>query len=145
MLGQESVVPAVVLGWPLAEWMEMQDRDLGMMGVRADEPFFRNVLQPAREPWAPDGEAVNRVLKRAVAAASEILGLQRPATSLYSSHSLRRGGAQFLRDCGVSRELIKVMGCWRSDAVDAYLDTVAAMAKRRMAKVFSLLKGQCSA
>ncbi len=41
--------------------------------------------------------------------------------SLYSSHSFRRGGASFAHEAGVPRELIKLVGDWKSDAVDAYL------------------------
>ena len=39
----------------------------------------------------------------------------------YSSHSLRRGGATYLASVGVSKELIKLMGDWKSDAVDKYI------------------------
>ncbi|PNH01051.1 hypothetical protein TSOC_013088 [Tetrabaena socialis] len=40
---------------------------------------------------------------------------------LFSAHSLRRGGAIAAAEAGVSRELIKLHGRWRSDTVDAYL------------------------
>ena len=39
----------------------------------------------------------------------------------FSSHSLRRGGATFLRLCGASLEEIKERGDWRSDCVRQYL------------------------
>ena len=39
----------------------------------------------------------------------------------YSSHSLRRGGATFLRLCGATLDQIKERGDWKSDAVYAYL------------------------
>jgi hypothetical protein len=39
----------------------------------------------------------------------------------YSSHGLRRGGASFMASCGVSKEVIKLVGDWRSDAVDKYV------------------------
>ena len=39
----------------------------------------------------------------------------------FSSHSLRRGGATFLRLCGASLEEIKERGDWKSDCVRQYL------------------------
>ena len=39
----------------------------------------------------------------------------------FSSHSLRRGGATFLRLCGASMEEIKERGDWKSDCVRQYL------------------------
>ena len=39
----------------------------------------------------------------------------------FSTHSLRRGGATFLRMCGASIQEIKERGDWRSDAVYEYL------------------------
>lgn len=43
--------------------------------------------------------------------------------SAFSSHSLRRGGATFLRICGASIRDIKERGDWKSDAVYEYLRT----------------------
>jgi hypothetical protein len=40
---------------------------------------------------------------------------------LYSSHSLRRGGASWAFRAGVSSELIQLQGDWRSDAYKEYL------------------------
>jgi hypothetical protein len=39
----------------------------------------------------------------------------------YSSHSFRRGGATFAFQAGVSSELVKLMGDWRSEAYLEYL------------------------
>ena len=44
-----------------------------------------------------------------------------PWWSLYSAHSLRRGGATHASLSGVSFRMIQVMGRWRSDAVRQYL------------------------
>ncbi len=43
-------------------------------------------------------------------------------TKLYSVHSLRRGGATFAESVGVSTDLIRTMGDWRSDAYRCYVD-----------------------
>lgn len=43
-------------------------------------------------------------------------------SSLYSSHSLRRGGASFALQCGLSAELIKLQGDWASNAYQKYLN-----------------------
>ena len=39
----------------------------------------------------------------------------------YSSHSFRRGGASFASQVGIERELIMLLGDWRSSAVDNYI------------------------
>ena len=51
----------------------------------------------------------------------QLCGLTGLDPSLYSTHSLRRGGASFLRLCGASVEVIKERGDWKSDAVYLYL------------------------
>ena len=42
--------------------------------------------------------------------------------SQYSGHSFRRGGAQFALQCGLSTELIKLQGDWKSNACERYLE-----------------------
>ena len=119
--------------------MEEHDEVLEALGIEQDGLFFRHALRP-KDAWAASGEAVNRLLKRVVAETAARHKLKRPSADCYSSHSLRRGGAQFLRDAGVSRELIKAMGRLKSDAVDAYLDTVFRKVKVLVAKAFA---GRC--
>ena len=41
----------------------------------------------------------------------------------YSGHSFRRGGACFALKVGISGEIIKLLGDWRSDTYQRYLDT----------------------
>ena len=64
----------------------------------------------------------------------------RPSADSYSSHSLRRGGAQFLRDAGVPRDLIKLMGRWKSDAVDVYMRSASKEMHARLARQFGAHK-----
>ena len=45
-----------------------------------------------------------------------------PDYSAYSSHSFRRGGTTFCFLCGIPTEIIRVLGCWSSDAFLAYLE-----------------------
>ena len=47
--------------------------------------------------------------------------------SLYSGHSLRRGGASFALQCGLSAELIKLQGDWSSNGYQRYLNPSLAM------------------
>ena len=42
-----------------------------------------------------------------------------------------------MRDQGVSREMIKIMCRWRSDAVDAYLDTMERKAMTAVSALFA--------
>lgn len=39
----------------------------------------------------------------------------------YSSHSLRRGGASYASRAGVSKEMIKLIGDWKSECVNEYI------------------------
>ena len=43
------------------------------------------------------------------------------ASSFFSSHSLRRGGASWLLNAGVPLHIIRILGDWKSDAVFQYL------------------------
>ena len=42
--------------------------------------------------------------------------------SRYSGHSFRRGGASFALECGLSPDLIKSQGDWKSGAYQSYRD-----------------------
>ena len=65
-----------------------------------------------------------------------MIGVQSP--KLYCSHSLRRGGATWAFQSGVSPELIKLQGVWQSDCYRRYiqmdlrtkLSTTSAMANK---------------
>ena len=46
-------------------------------------------------------------------------GLKR---SDYGTHSLRRGGACWALKCGISSEVIRILGDWHSDAYQCYLE-----------------------
>lgn len=55
------------------------------------------------------------------------LGLK---SSLYSGHSLRRGGASFALQCGLPSELIKLQGDWTSNAYERYLEPSLSLRKK---------------
>lgn len=46
--------------------------------------------------------------------------------SALTGHSFRIGGANTYREAGMSKEFIKILGRWSSDAIDAYFRTSAA-------------------
>ena len=138
--GQQVTLDRVVLGVDLAEIIGRQHGRLDGWGVTAKGGFFRNVLTPA-VGWAHSGEAVVRMLRRCVEGALRLRGMPaeeaETVAATYSGHSLRRGGAQFLRDCGVPRELVKLMGRWTSSAVDVYFSTACRATWGRVAHVFT--------
>ena len=47
--------------------------------------------------------------------------------SLYSGHSLRRGGASYALQCGLPADLIKLQGDWSSNAYERYLDPTLSL------------------
>lgn len=52
----------------------------------------------------------------------------------YSTHSLRRGGATVAHQAGLTKEHIKLIGDWKSDAVDEYIK-IGFSAKLQAAKI----------
>jgi hypothetical protein len=56
--------------------------------------------------------------------------------SKYSGHSLRKGAAVSAAMAGISKEDIKILGRWRSDAVDIYINETTKVQHRR--RVLSL-------
>lgn len=57
-------------------------------------------------------------------------------SSVYSSHSLCRGGATLMSDSGIPLVDVKDRGCWASDAVFRYI-TPSLEARKRVDKKFS--------
>jgi integrase len=105
-------------------------------GLGEEDFLLRNSLD-ARKPYAADGGAIAEALKRLVEQTARRHGLRGVHGKDFSGHSLRRGGAQILRDRGVPRDLVKAQGRWRSDAVDVYFSTVCAETRQAVARVFS--------
>jgi hypothetical protein len=136
--GSESWVPVEVLGFDLAELMEglRTQQKAAHAGLGQGRYYVLRDVRRLNLPWADKGEAINRMLKRVVTHTLKVSGLKRPAAATYSSHSLRRGGAQHMRDMGVPRDLIKLAGRWKSDAVDEYMQTACAEARRSVTEVF---------
>lgn len=52
----------------------------------------------------------------------QVLGMAGYKPELFSSHSCRRGGANFCYKAGIPEFLIKAIGDWRSDCFHRYLD-----------------------
>jgi integrase len=90
-------------------------------GAMLEAPLF--VAKPGQ---APGGAAISKGelgqrLHRLLSAVGDQFSELDLQLDLFAMHSLRRGGATAAAEAGVSRELIKIHGRWRSDAVDAYL------------------------
>jgi hypothetical protein len=102
--------------------------------------FLALKIAPDKSPHSPlfqesNGEYVRSDdVARALKAAAAKYGLN---PKKFAAHSLRRGGAQALRDAGFSEEFIKKYGAWRSDANKRYHSAPASECKdvaRRMIK-----------
>lgn len=61
----------------------------------------------------------------------------------FSGHSFRRGGASFMLQSGIPGELIKVMGDWRSDAYQRYLDVSVSTRSVLVARVAECVRKNC--
>ena len=77
------------------------------------QPLFSRTVGPFNRQYFVD--KVRELLLRA--------GI---ATTGYSGHSLRKGAAVSAAAIGISREDIKLLGRWKSDAVDIYINEVSA-------------------
>ena len=58
----------------------------------------------------------------------------------YHGHSMRKGGCQIAVDNGVPLDLVKALGCWKSDAAKAYY----AYSSQRLAQLTPVLLGKAS-
>lgn len=92
--------------------------------VTAYHRLFSSIILPDSAPvfvaphkgsWAPMSYSQYQNRLRKVIAATG----RNP--SYYSTHSLRRGGATFAYKAGLSKEHIKLIGDWKSEAVDQYI------------------------
>jgi hypothetical protein len=80
-------------------------------GPKASGPIFAG----------PDGTAYSKhQYNKWLVASLKLAGY--PPTAGVIGHSLRRGGAQYLWDCGLSLEEIRVKGRWSSDAWRKYIN-----------------------
>lgn len=80
--------------------------------VPQDEPLLTFMRQGSAVHLLQD------IVRRRLASLLASIGL---SASDYGTHSLRRGGATWLLNSGVSVEEIKSVGDWRSDCVSKYL------------------------
>jgi hypothetical protein len=62
-------------------------------------------------------------------------------SSVYSSHSFRRGGASFALQLGVPQHVIQSQGLWKSDAYLGYLDVSLDLRLQLARSVSSSLSG----
>ena len=89
-------------------------------------------IAPDKNPDAPLFQEANGAYVRSddvakiLKATAKKYGLE---PGKYASHSLRRGGAQALRDAGFTEEFIKRFGAWHSDANTKYHSGPASESK----------------
>lgn len=114
-----TAVPGLDLGLLANDYLRM----LQAAGVPATGPLFGWDSSPLR-PYAHKGDGIVTRLRRLMVELDATHHLGLGDVKQYAGHSLRRGGAQALRDVGVPREVIMAQGRWRSSAVDVYLDVL---------------------
>ena len=112
-------IPGLDLCSLASEYQQVLER----AGVGPDGPLFGWDSDPGRA-YACKGDGIVTRLRRLMAELDQLHSLGLGDVKEYAGHSLRRGGAQALRDVGVPREVIMAQGRWRSSAVDVYLDVL---------------------
>lgn len=111
----------------LSSYLELRRQKFGADSFKQDDPLFVN----------GEGQALTRpmylnMLRNILTA----LGLDAEQVSRFTTHSLRRGGAQSLADAGAAVDDIKFQGRWKSGAYTAYLRPGSA-AEARLSSAFS--------
>ena len=109
---REHIVPLFRLpGSPLCPWEAYTNMIRKVPGQDGDPAF----MVKRGKHWVPlTYSQFSKSLKMLVEATGR-------NSRAYSTHSLRRGGATFLASLGVDKDKIKLIGDWRSDAVNEYL------------------------
>jgi hypothetical protein len=120
------------MGLVVLEHFAELEQVLGADFLKRGVKLFRHAAHP-EEPWMDEAQAITAGLRRMLGQ----LGREDMVVKDYSSHSMRRGGAQFLRDLGVPRDILKAVGRWKSDAVDEYLKEVVGETRKKAALVFA--------
>ncbi|PNH10171.1 hypothetical protein TSOC_003112 [Tetrabaena socialis] len=114
-------------GVPIGRIVQRHLDFLGQRGFVGGSPLFPRVTTgPAVGAVAMAKGAFTAGLRGVFARLQIEFPNLRMNLGLFSAHSLRRGGAIAAAEAGVSRELLKLHGRWRSDAVDAYLQASLA-------------------
>ena len=134
--GVEVRVNGDAFGAPVWTLLKHQQLWLDKLGVGSKEKLIRSWIDPANKGLADNGEALSKSLRRMVEQVNLRNNLGLDAEN-YSGHSMRRGGAQLLRDRGVPRDLVKAAGRWRSDAVDVYFSTICRASLAAVAATFA--------
>ena len=135
-LGVEVRVDGGAFGGHLVTLLREHSRWLDELDVGPDAKFLRSWVDPAKKGLADGGEALSKSLRRMVAQTARRHQMDLDSER-FSGHSMRRGGAQLLRDRGVPRDLVKAAGRWRSDAVDVYFSTVCRVSLAAVAATFT--------
>ena len=90
---------------------------------------FRFIPHPNQKmearPLAPKGDAMSQALKKHLKEIAEKHGVHFVDISLVGMRSLRRGGANAMREAGISDEEIKLHGRWTSDCFRKYFERSA--------------------
>jgi hypothetical protein len=85
---------------------------------------YHRYMHPTRGLLPVTREDIGLVLGLAARAVEDITGIDH---TLITASSLRPGGATALLCAGINKDTIKLIGRWRSDAIDTYLRTTATI------------------
>jgi hypothetical protein len=108
---------------PMEAVLRLLRATAGRGGDDDDDALF---MQNYDSPNGPSPLSYDHFLKRFKATIAQ-MGLD-PAD--YAGHSFRRGGATFAKDAGMSDEVIKAVGDWKSDAYQLYTAATARLRER---------------
>lgn len=104
------------------------------IGIKQGHPLFR-YLDKRGQPKTLTYPQLNGAIKQLVSSTGR-------DGSKFTSHSLRRGGANFAFKIGLPGEHIQALGNWASDAYKVYIDNPLETRTRAAAKIKKSLKKQ---
>lgn len=97
-------------------------------------------IAPAFHRHARDGSLLPVTYKWFSKRLLEVIGNCGQEKKLYGTHSLRRGGASWALKCGLNADVIRLLGDWKSNAYQCYLEVPLPDKIDHMAKFADMVK-----
>ena len=114
------------VGGIVRRWVAIRNADTENNREASLFPALSNPKQKMEaRPLAPKGDVVSKALKKHLKEIAEKHGVHFVDISLVGMRSLRRGGANAMREAGISDEEIKLHGRWTSDCFRKYFERSA--------------------
>jgi hypothetical protein len=90
-----------------------------------------------RKALSPQPMVTSSVAGRLVTLLERYLDLSKQEAKAFGSHSLRRGGATYYSNMGLSNRRLQTLGRWKSHAFELYTETLLDKTNAELAAVLA--------